>query len=109
MAPNNYGTVIYRNTLINRLAERSDDSTFGELLCSISLQQDQLISSLAFLWLLVEKNGYERYGVSIGERKKKTRLSRGRGVYAAAASSYDVEAITCASVFEYPAKKYCNQ
>jgi hypothetical protein len=42
----------------------------------------------------VEKNGYERYGVSIGEGgKRKKRLSRGRGVYAVDSSSSDTEAI----------------
>jgi hypothetical protein len=41
------------------------------------------------LWFCVEKNGYERSGVSIGKekkreekKKKRNRLSRGRAVYA---------------------------
>jgi hypothetical protein len=62
--------------------QRSDDNTFGELQHVSATRQTDLLSGP--LWLLVEKNGYERYGVSIGEKKKeKTRLSRGRGVYAA--------------------------
>ena len=44
-------------------------NTFGELQHGSATRQTDLLSGP--LWLLVEKNGYERYGVSIGEGRKK--------------------------------------
>ena len=78
-----YSTTIYRNSPLVVDLQRSDDNTFGELQHLSATRQTDLLSGP--LWLLVEKKRiWALWGIDRWRKKKvKTRLSKGRGVYAA--------------------------